>query len=440
MLKHQFVMTQLLNRIETNIYTEKLPSIRALMDDFQVSQSTITQALHQLIELNKIYTKENVGYFIIPNKTTIEDTKTSFDFSTASTSWTDFPMDSYAQCLEIALKNGKSELFRYGATDGNSNLKKMFQKLLEKEQLYFKLNQLLITSGTQQSLHLLALLLKPSESFLIEQPTYHLMIKLVERLNINYSTYHRQVNQLDLAELEKTIKQSRPKYLFLMPRLHNPLGSTMSEYEKQTILNFADQYDFYIIEDDYLSDFERSNKYKTMFELDTNARVIYLKSFSKIMFPGQRLGLIILPEELVTPFTQLKEVTDIQTNSLSQVIMQTFIESGLYEYHREKIVQRHKIKARTLRLALRKYLKDDSFYDNRQMHTVIELPNKMNMDRLYLELKKRNVYVDNHKANYVSGYKQNYKFLRLNTTSIANTQIDQGVSLILEAIEKSKSY
>ena len=440
MLKHQFVMTQLLNRIDKNIYKEKLPTVRNLMEEFQVSQTTITQALQQLVDLNRIYVKENVGYFIIPNKTTSRNTKTYFDFSTASTSWTDFPIDSYAQCLEIALKKEKVELFRYGSADGNPALKKIFQKLLEEEQLYFKLDQLLITSGTQQSLHLLALMLRQSESFLIEQPTYHLMIKLIERLNVHYTTYHRQLNQIDLVELEKTIRKSHPQYLFLMPRLHNPLGTTMSEHEKRKILDFANQYDFYIIEDDYLSDFERSNKYKTMFEMDTNDRVIYLKSFSKIMFPGQRLGLIILPEKLVRPFIHLKEVTDIQTNSLSQVIMQTFIESGLYEYHREKIVQRHKSKAYTLRLALSRHLKNYSFCDNHQMHTVIELAKETNMDRLYRELKKRNVRVDNHKTNYISNYRHKDKFLRLNTTSIADNQIDQGVSLILEALEKSKSY
>jgi DNA-binding transcriptional MocR family regulator len=275
---------------------------------------------------------------------------------------------------------------------------------------------------------------------LIEQPTYHLIIKLLERLQIKHATFHRQINQINIDELEKAIQKNQPKYLFLMPRLHNPLGTTMSDSEKQMILKLADKYDFYIIEDDYLSDFERTSKYRTVFELDNNHRVIYLKSFSKIMFPGQRLGLIILPEELIQPFAQLKEVTDIQTNSLSQVIMQTFIESGLYEYHRDKIVERHKTKVEILRHSLKKYLSNYSFPDNYQMHTVIELPNEMNMDKLYHELEKRKIHVDNHKHNYVKNYKQNDKFLRLNTTSIENNQIDSGVALIAESIEKSKPF
>ncbi|WP_025479990.1 aminotransferase class I/II-fold pyridoxal phosphate-dependent enzyme [Enterococcus durans] len=92
--------------------------------------------------------------------------KLFYDFSTNSTSWTDFPLNSYAQCLEIALDNEKEELFCYGPVDGNPELKKLFRKLLEEEQLYFKPNQMLITSGAQQALHLLALTLNDTESYL----------------------------------------------------------------------------------------------------------------------------------------------------------------------------------------------------------------------------------------------------------------------------------
>ncbi|MDN6640792.1 MAG: PLP-dependent aminotransferase family protein [Tetragenococcus sp.] len=239
MLKHQFVAKQVLNRIDEKIYAEKLPSIRALMDEFQVSQATVTQALRQLIELNKVYVQENVGYFIIPKKQIPDEREEIFDFSTTSTSWTDFPLDSYAQCLEIALKNEKNELFTYGAVDGNHELKKSFQKLLEEEQIFARTDQIVITSGSQQALHILALMLKGTDSILIEQPTYHLMVKLIERLNLSYITCHRETNKVDLATLQKTIERDHPKYVYLMPRLHNPLGTTMTEHEKKVILDYA---------------------------------------------------------------------------------------------------------------------------------------------------------------------------------------------------------
>src|SRR5699024_467729 len=122
---------------------------------------------------------------------------------------------------------------------------------------------------------------------------------LIERMHLGYVTYHRDLDKINLIELEETIQKNRPSYIYFMPRLHNPLGTTMSEHEKKVILEFAAKYDFYMIEDDYLGDFEGSNSYKTLYEMDTNQRVIYLKSFSKIMFPGQRLGITVLPENMI---------------------------------------------------------------------------------------------------------------------------------------------
>lgn len=203
-------------------------------------------------------------------------------------------------------------------------------------------------------------------------------------------------------------------------------------------MEFAVKYDFYIIEDDYLGDFEGNSSYKTLYEIDNDQRVIYLKSFSKIMFPGQRLGIAVVPEEFIESFQSFKEIIDIHTSSLSQVIMQTFMESGLYAHHKDKIVSKHQHKAEMLRRALRTYFSGYEFNDNHQMHTVIRLPKQINMNKLHEELTKRHVLVDDYKTNYIAGYKQNHKFLKLNTTSIQEGKIDAGVQLIYEAIESSK--
>lgn len=96
----------------------------------------------------------------------------------------------------------------------------------------------MITSGTQQALHILALImLTRKESILIEQPTYHQVINLIERLQLDYVTCCRGLDKIDLQELEKTIKIKRPSYVYLMPRLHNPLGTTMNEQEKSCCWN-----------------------------------------------------------------------------------------------------------------------------------------------------------------------------------------------------------
>lgn len=84
------------------------------------------------------------------------------------------------------------------------------------------------------------------------------------------------------------------------------------------------------------------------------------------MFPGQRLGITVVPEKLIEPFRSFKEIIDIHTNSLSQVIMQTFMESGLYAHHKDKIVSKHQQKAEILRHAL------NTFYPGMHLMTIIK--------------------------------------------------------------------
>lgn len=441
MRKYQFVANEILRYIEVGEYHKQLPSIRKLMDTFEASQVTVTHALQHLVDRNRIYVKPNVGYFIIARKSNPTPFKGVYDFSTASTSWTDFPWDNYSQCLEMAIQSQKTELFTYGLTAGNEELQRLFQKLLVEDQIYTRKNQIMVTSGSQQALHILALtMMTRKESILIEQPTYHQIINLIERMQLEYVTYHRDLDRINLKTLEETIQKHRPSYIYVMPRLHNPLGTTMSDQEKKSILEFAAKHDFYIIEDDYLGDFEGGTSYKTLYEMDMNQRVIYLKSFSKIMFPGQRLGIAVLPEHMVGIFHNFKEIIDIHTNSLSQIIMQTFMESGLYAHHKDKIVFKHRQKASTLSRVLNTYFSDYQFNDNHQMHTVIKLPKKINMKKLHQELGKHHVLVDDYKQNYITGYKQNHKFLKLNTTNIPEDKIDEGVQFIQKAIEISQSF
>ncbi|MBE7337816.1 winged helix-turn-helix transcriptional regulator [Staphylococcus epidermidis] len=123
MKKYQIIANLLIQYIDEGYYTNRLPSIREMMKMFNVSQSTINQVLQQLIKLNKIYNKPNIGYFIITKNTSDLDTNDYFDFSTSSTSWTDFPFESYIQCLETSFKNEKQNLFTYGSVTGSNLLK-----------------------------------------------------------------------------------------------------------------------------------------------------------------------------------------------------------------------------------------------------------------------------------------------------------------------------
>ncbi|WP_278925878.1 PLP-dependent aminotransferase family protein [Staphylococcus auricularis] len=441
MNKYQTIASTLSQLIDEGRYRDRLPTIRSLMAMFRASQSTINHALQLLVQANKIYNKPHSGYFIIPTHVEKMESHSVYDFSTASTSWTDFPMAHYVHCLEVAFKNEKEDLFTYGDVTGQTALKQSFQSLIADQHIFAKTDQIVITSGTQQALHLLALMMKTNhDKILIEQPTYHQMVNLIERLDLNYATYGRHLEAFDMDAFEKVVQRTQPDYVYLMPRLHNPIGTTISEADKVKLIQLAHRYHFYMIEDDYLGDFEHHNAYKSLYELDDQQHVIYLKSFSKIMFPGQRLGFAVLPENLVEPFVKMKEIADIQTNTLSQLMMQTFIQSGLYDAHKNNIISKHRQKVKILQDALKRYFHHYQYNDNNKLHTVIKLSKRINMTGLYRDFEKLGIWVDDYRKNYMTGFPDRDKFLKLNTTRIAEDKIDPGLRLIRQAIRHNQIF
>lgn len=118
-----------------------------------------------------------------------------------------------------------------------------------------------------------------------------------------------------------------------MPRIHNPLGVSYTKAQKSRIVFLANKYDVYLVEDDYIADFETDLKADPLYFYDINQRVIYLKSFSKIMFPGLRVGFAVLPETICSQFAEYKRLIDIDSSMFSQGALDIYIKSGMFNRH-----------------------------------------------------------------------------------------------------------
>ncbi len=434
-----YLYHKIYNEIKKNIkddkFSKKLPSVRQLMKYYDVSQSTIIKALELLKLENYIYVKKNNGYYLVTKREFV-NINTYLDFSTTSTSWSEFPLEDYAKCLEQVITKKKNDLFQYGNEKGEESLRDQFRKLLLKDFIYTDTNKIIITSGSQQALHILTLMiLQEGSKILIEQPTYHHMINMIETMDVHYVVYEHNLCSLDIDKFEEIIKNCKPKFVYLMPRLHNPLGTNLSENHKLKIVKLAEKYDFYIIEDDYMGDFKTNNNYHTIYELDNFERVFYLKSFSKIMFPGQRMAVCVVPYHFIERFSNFKKIIDIQTNTLSQSAMQMFIESGMYEYHVGKIIDDYKNKSKKLQNSLKKYFDVNKFNLNQDMHTILKLPKNTNMTKLYQLFEEEYILIDDYRLNYIKNSFYNPKFIKLNVMNLDEDRIDKGILKIKKCIE-----
>ena len=329
--KYQAVVSFLKKGIESGKFPtgSRLPSIRQLSQDFHCSKDTIQRALLELRHEQYLYAKPQSGYYVL-EQGQHQDLEIEVTDEHASA------YDDFRLCVNETLIGRENYLFNYyDNQEGLEELRQSVHQLLFIQSLYCKPDQLVLTSGTQQALFILSQINFPSdgEEILVEQPTYHRMNRLLVAQGLAYQTIERRIDGIDLDELEEQFKSRKIKFFYTIPRFHYPLGHSYSDQEKRAILDLANQYGVYIVEDDYLGDLD-SKKGQTFHYLDTEDRVIYIKSFSTSLFPALRITALILPNALKEAFVSYKNILDYDSNLIMQKALSLYIDSQLFEKNR----------------------------------------------------------------------------------------------------------
>ena len=329
--KYQAVVSFLKKGIELGKFPtgSRLPSIRQLSQDFHCSKDTIQRALLELRHEQYLYAKPQSGYYVL-EQGQHQDLEIEVTDEHASA------YDDFRLCVNETLIGRENYLFNYyDNQEGLEELRQSVHQLLFDQALYCKPDQLVLTSGTQQALFILSQINFPSkgEEILVEQPTYHRMNRLLVAQGLAYQTIERRIDGINLEELEEQFKSGKIKFFYTIPRFHYPLGHSYSDQEKRAILDLANQYGVYIVEDDYLGDLD-PRKGQTFHYLDTEDRVIYIKSFSTSLFPALRITALILPNALKEAFVSYKNILDYDSNLIMQKALSLYIDSQLFEKNR----------------------------------------------------------------------------------------------------------
>lgn len=213
-----------------------------------------------------------------------------------------------------------------------------------------------VVSGSQQGLYLLAkVLLNPGDYVIIESPTY------VGALQIFQSAGARILSlpapgplQLDL--LEDYLIRYRPKMLYVMPTFQNPSGRVLSGAEREALLTLAARHRLAIVEDDPYSELYYDGEAPAaLHALDSYGQVIYLKTFSKTVFPGLRIGYIVAPQPVIHRVALEKQYDDLHSNNLAQWLLLRFIDEGLLSEHLATVRAEYRKRRDAMAQALGRY-------------------------------------------------------------------------------------
>ena len=313
----------------------RLPSILTLADELSLNTDTVIRAYKLLESEHLIYAAPKSGYYVVKSTGDIEETSSMIDMLTTNPANDVNPYKDFYHCMEKAISLYEHKLFAYSPAKGMPELIIVLRKHLVSHQIFAKEEEIFITTGAQQALFILASMNFPSghDAVLVEQPTYHVMLEAIKTNQTPVIGIRRTENGLELAELEMILAQNRIKFFYLMPRFQNPTGYSYTNAQKKEILRLAGKYNTYIVEDDYLADLEINRKSDPFSSFDTERRVVYVKSFSKTLLPGLRLGMAIIPDPLQGEFIRRKNIIDLNSSVFSQGALEIYLRSSMYEAH-----------------------------------------------------------------------------------------------------------
>jgi GntR family transcriptional regulator/MocR family aminotransferase len=198
--------------------------------------------------------------------------------------------------------------------------------------------QIVLTGGTQQGLSLaVRLLLDPGDTAWVEDPCYRSACDILRAAEARLVPIAVDDHGLDIAAgIRRGIPA--PRLVYTTPSRQYPLGVTMPLARRLELLDWAGRAGVWVLEDDYESEFQQQGRTLPALQgLDRAGRVLYLGTFSKLLFPSLRLGYAVLPEDLASPFAASRHLVDRQSSALLQTIMTDFILDGHFARHLKRM-------------------------------------------------------------------------------------------------------
>ncbi|MGG0721957.1 PLP-dependent aminotransferase family protein [Bacillus mycoides] len=363
---YQQIYMQIVERIQSGMLShgDYLPSLRSMADDLQISLLTVRKAYKQLetkgyirIEQGKgayIHKRMNKNFKPIPyqwqqsksinvmrSQYVMNQHRKYFDFSQAVLYPRLLPNPFLSDEMHKLLNKDQMILATYGPVQGDKELRvEITNYLKEHQQLVIDPSQLLITSGAQQGIDLIAqTLLKPGDLVLVESPCYGAALDVFVNKGVQIIPVSLDNNGIRSDLIDDICQRKNPVLLYVNPTFQNPTGTLMSKERRIELVELAELYNFFIIEDDSFGEiyFEDAIVPPTIKSFDTNGHVIYLKGFSKTLAPGLRIAALAAEGPIFEWLYAVKASMDIGSPLLTQKALLPFLRAERMKKHLEKL-------------------------------------------------------------------------------------------------------
>jgi 2-aminoadipate transaminase len=353
-----------------------------------------------------------------------------------------FPIEEFRECCrEVLESRNLKALMQLGSPGGYEPLRRYLLDRAMQNGIARDSDDILITNGCQQALDLLRrALVRPGEKVTLEEPVYPGLKNLfleagAELIGVPVDTSGENAG-IDLYSLQRAF-EAGAKVLIVTPSFQNPTGATMPAAHRAEICRMAGTAGVAVIENDIYSELAyEGNSLPRLKQLDSN--VILLGSFSKIAFPGIRVGWIIAPRPVIARATELKQLADLHTDHLSQAFLLRFAESGKLARHQAIVIAAAREKLRALDQSCRRYLPSCTWkVPGGGMNMWIQLP--PGLDATALRGLAQQAGIDYLPGRYFSVSRPLDAGLRLSFAGLDPSEIRKGIEVLGVLVQNAVS-
>src|SRR5664280_78273 len=354
-----------------------------------------------------------------------------------------FPVNDLREIIDEILEKDGPESLQYGTTEGDPLLRKMLVERHNRQGLKLDIENLIITTASQQALDLIAkVFLDPDDCVICGLPSYLGGINAFTLYGAKLKGITLDENGMKPDELEENIiilKElgQKIKFIYVIPDFQNPSGITIPESRRLKIIEIADKYNLLIVEDSPYREVRfEGEPQRLMYELDTTGRVITLFTFSKIFAPGFRVGWVIGHPEILDKLVMAKQTADLCTSAFVQRIIARYMEKGLLEKNLKKTIALYRERRTHMISCFRKYMPEGVSWTEPQggLFLFVTLPSSLDTDELFKKALEKNVAFVAGSSFFCNN--SGHDTMRINFSFSNKEEIETGVKRLSEVIRE----
>ena len=354
-----------------------------------------------------------------------------------------FPVEEIKEISQNIFNKKSAQALQYSSTEGLPGLRECILAHLAKDGNNGELENIIISSGSQQGLDLVGkTFLSPGDVAIVELPSYLAALNAFHSYGGELVGIPMDEDGMRMDILEEKLTQlknegKKVKFIYTISNFQNPAGVTMSLARRKKIIEIAHKFNVFIVEDNPYEKLRfEGEPIPSIYSLDNNGFVISLGTFSKILCPGLRLAWILGNKDIIGKMTILKQAVDLCTSILSQLIACEYCQSGELEENIKSNVQIYKKKRDVMLNALEKYFPKEATWTKPQggFFVVATLPEYIDTGEMFKEAIEENVAYVPGAPFFADGKGQNT--MRLSFCFPSVEDIDEGIKRLGKVIKK----